>query len=75
MSVVTLLAIYAISWWITLFAILPLGVRSQLESGEITPGTEPGAPASPRVWRAVGITSLVAFPVSGLLYLFITSVF
>lgn len=73
MSIVTLLAIYAISWWTTLFAILPLGVRSQLESGEVTPGTEPGAPATPRVWRSVGITTLVAFPVSGLLYLFVTA--
>lgn len=72
MSIVTLLAIYAISWWTTLFAILPLGVRSQLESGEVTPGTEPGAPATPRVWRSVWITTLVAFPVSGLLYLFVT---
>lgn len=75
MSVVTLLAIYAVSWWTTLFAILPLGVRSQLESGEITPGTEPGAPSAPRVWRAVWITTLVAFPVSGLLYVFVTTTF
>lgn len=73
MSIVTLLAMYAVSWWITLFAILPLGIRSQVESGDVTPGTEPGAPSKPRIWRAVWITSLVALPVSGLLYLFVTT--
>lgn len=74
MSITTLLAVYLVSWWLTLFAVLPLGVRSQIESGVVVPGTEPGAPSSPRVWRAVGITTLAAIPVSIALYLFITMV-
>ena len=40
----TFLAIYLIIWWTVLFAVLPWGVRSQEESGEVTPGTDPGAP-------------------------------
>ena len=31
-----------------LFAVLPWGVRSQEESGEVAPGTDPGAPAAHR---------------------------
>ena len=72
MSVITILAMYAVSWWITLFAVLPLGVRSQVESGEITPGTEPGAPAKPRLLRVIAITTVAAIPVAvGLYYLII----
>jgi predicted secreted protein len=44
MSIFTALAIYFVIWWIVLFAVLPWGVRSQHESGEMTPGTDPGAP-------------------------------
>ena len=29
-------------WWVVLFAVLPWGVRSQQESGEVAPGTDPG---------------------------------
>jgi predicted secreted protein len=43
-SIFTALAIYFVIWWIVLFAVLPWGVRSQHESGEMTPGTDPGAP-------------------------------
>ena len=40
-------AIYFVIWWIVLFAVLPWGVRSQHESGDSAPGTDPGAPAMP----------------------------
>ncbi|MFD2251513.1 putative secreted protein [Pseudochelatococcus lubricantis] len=58
-SVVGMLALYFIIWWITLFAILPLGVRSQWED-EVVPGTEPGAPQRPKMWRKALITTVVA---------------
>ena len=60
MSITTVIAIYFLIWWITLFAVLPWGVRSQHESGEIAPGTDPGAPAVHRVWRALLWTTIVA---------------
>ena len=41
MSTSTLIAIYFLIWWITLFAILPWGVRNQEESGDVIPGTDP----------------------------------
>ncbi len=37
-------AIYFVVWWLVLFAVLPFGVRSQHEGGEIIPGSDPGAP-------------------------------
>ena len=41
MPIFTALAIYFVIWWIVLFAVLPWGVHSQHESGEMTPGTDP----------------------------------
>ena len=54
MSVTTGLAIYFLIWWVTLFAVLPFGVRSQHEA-ETAPGTDPGAvdEAAARISRAV----------------------
>ncbi|MET0606584.1 MAG: DUF1467 family protein [Beijerinckiaceae bacterium] len=55
-----LFAIYFVVWWTLLFAVLPFGVRSQAESGEVTPGTDPGAPVAPRLWVKALWTSIVA---------------
>ena len=68
MSAATLVAIYFIIWWVVLFAVLPWGVRSQEESGEVTPGTDPGAPAIHRVWRKLVWTTALASLLFGLFY-------
>lgn len=70
------LALYFVIWWILLFAILPFGVRSQAESGEVVAGSEPGAPAVPALQEKAIWTTLVAsvvlvvvaavFPLAGL---------
>ena len=44
MSLSFALAIYAIIWWIVLFAILPIGVRTQEEEGDVSPGSAESAP-------------------------------
>jgi len=72
MATSTLIAIYFLIWWVTLFAILPWGVRNQEESGEVAPGTDPGAPAMHRMWRKLGWTTLVATVIVGILYLIYT---
>jgi predicted secreted protein len=58
-SIVGMLALYFIIWWITLFAVLPLGIRGQWE-GEVVPGTEPGAPQRPGLRRKILITSAIS---------------
>ena len=50
MSLATAIAIYFIIWWVVLFMILPWGVRSQEEGGDIVSGSDPGAPVVPRLW-------------------------
>lgn len=72
MSVATALAIYFIIWWTVLFAVLPWGVRSQEESGAVAKGTDPGAPAIPRLGRKLIWTSVVAAVVFTLWYVVYT---
>jgi len=53
------IAIYFLIWWITLFAVLPFGVKSQHEA-ETEPGTDPGAPVLHRMFQKVIWTTLVS---------------
>ncbi|HZB90237.1 MAG TPA: DUF1467 family protein [Stellaceae bacterium] len=50
-------ASFILIWWVVLFAVLPFGVKP-VEHSDI--GHAAGAPANPRLWRKVGITTLVA---------------
>lgn len=60
MSITLGLALYFIIWWVTLFAVLPFGVHTQGDAGEIVQGTPESAPAAPRALRTIAITTLVA---------------
>lgn len=63
------LAIYFIIWWLVLFAVMPFGVRSQIEAGEVAPGTEQGAPHHHRMVRNALVTTVVSAVVFGLYYI------
>jgi predicted secreted protein len=54
------LSLYFVIWWTALFAVLPFGIRSQHEDGPVTPGTDPGAPALPRLREKAVWTTLLA---------------
>lgn len=67
------LAIYGIIWFLTLFMVLPFGVQSQHESGEIVPGSEGGAPVRPQIWKKLGINTIVATVFFAIAYWLLTS--
>lgn len=60
MTLTTALAAFFLIWWVTLFAVLPWGVHSQHESGDMAPGTDPGAPVSFRLGQKLLWTTVVA---------------
>ena len=60
MAISTALAVYFIIWWVVLFAVLPWGIRSQAESGDVVPGSDPGAPALPHLLAKLVWTTVVA---------------
>ena len=68
MSWVSLVAIYFVVWWICLFMVLPFNVRNQSDDGNVVPGTEPGAPAFPRLWPKLLINSILSAVIVALLF-------
>lgn len=60
MSVTFAIAIYVVLWWTVLFAVLPIGVRTQGEDGSVVPGTPESAPTTPRLVRVALITTLIS---------------
>lgn len=60
MQIYSLIAIYFIIWWLVIFMILPFGVRTQAEEGDVTLGTTPSAPIRPMLIRKAIITSIVS---------------
>jgi predicted secreted protein len=68
------IAIYFIIWWVTLFVVLPFGVKNAAEAGEaVEEGNDEGAPVVHGMkWKA-GLTTVIAAVVFALLYWLLTS--
>jgi len=60
MQIYSLIAIYFVIWWLVIFMILPFGIRTQAEEGDVTLGTTPSAPSRPMLLRKAIITSIVS---------------
>lgn len=54
------IATFMILWWLSLFIVLPIGVRGQAEENDIAHGTEPGAPTRSNMLRNVVWSTLLA---------------
>jgi predicted secreted protein len=54
---ITGIAVYIVVWWVTVFAVLPWGVR---RAENPLPGTVESAPDNPRLGRKFLITTVVA---------------
>jgi predicted secreted protein len=62
-------AIYFIIWWIVLFAMLPIGVRTSEEAGEkASPGTAESAPHMPNLLPKMVATTVVSTVIFVALY-------
>jgi predicted secreted protein len=68
MNLVLAIAVYVFIWWITLFAVLPFGVRTQHEAGSVVPGTPESAPAQQRMIRIFLINTVLATAVFAVVY-------
>lgn len=60
MSLFSAFVVYLLIWWITLFGVLPFGVRGQAEQGTVVKGSEPGAPSESGMKRKFVITTVIA---------------
>jgi predicted secreted protein len=69
MTWVSLAAIYIVVWWICLFVVLPIGVRTQGEEGDTILGTPESAPLRPMLLRKALATTVLAAIVVGVAWL------
>ena len=73
MQPISAIAIFFIIWWLVFFPVLTLGDRRATRESELVAGTDPGAPAAPRLRRRVMITTVVATVVFVIVYMLINS--
>ena len=57
MSVTSAIVVFAVTWFMVLFVVLPLRLRTQGDDGEVVPGTHAGAPSDPQLGRRALITT------------------
>ncbi len=72
-SLVFGIAIYGIVWFLTLFMVLPFGVRTQSEAGAIEPGSSESAPDQPALGKRLLITTILALVLFAGVYWVLTS--
>jgi predicted secreted protein len=72
MSLAFAIALYFIIWWVVLFAMLPIGVRTSEEVGEkATPGNAESAPHVPNMLPKMLATTVVSAIVFAVVYVII----
>lgn len=60
MTITAAFVLYAVSWFMTLFVVLPLRNTTQGDTGVIVPGTPASAPAGFVIKRKAWITTIFA---------------
>ena len=73
MSITAAIVLFAVTWFMVFFIVLPLRLVTQGDAGEVVPGTPKGAPRDEMVGRKAKITTVFAVIVWAILYLVITS--
>lgn len=66
MSPFSIFVVYLLIWWVTLFAVLPFGIRGQAEENDIVHGSDPGAPTTINMKRKAWITTGIATVIWGI---------
>jgi len=68
MPIGSIIAVFFVVWWLSFVAVLPIGTRSQSDAGEVTAGTDPGAPVSPQLLRKALIATALSIVMTLLLF-------
>ena len=69
MSITGSIVVFILLWWLVLFIILPRNISSQQERGSITKGTDPGAPASPKITKKLILTTIISLLLFAIIYI------
>ena len=73
MTISAAAVLFAVIWFMTLFIVLPIGLRTQGDKGEIVPGTHASSPVNAQLGRKVKWVTLITILLWVPLYFIITS--
>ncbi len=73
MTISAAAVLFAVIWFMTLFIVLPIGLRTQGDKGEIVPGTHASSPVNAQLGRKVKWVTLITILLWVPLYFVITS--
>ena len=73
MSITAAIVLFAVTWFMTFFVVLPLRFTSQGDAGAVVPGTPASAPAGFIVKRKAKITTIAALIIWAILSAIILS--
>lgn len=60
MTITGAIVLFAVTWFMVFFCVLPWQFVSQSQSGEIVPGTPASAPTDAQIGRKAKITTVIA---------------
>ncbi len=60
MTITGALVLFAVTWFMVFFCVLPLNFTSQADAGTVVPGTPRSAPADHLIGKKAKITSVIA---------------
>ncbi len=63
MTITAALVLFVVIWFLTLFVVLPIGLATQDEAGDVAPGTPASAPANPRLRRKFAIVTAITLAI------------
>lgn len=74
MNIASAIVVFAMAWFLALFCLLPVSIRSQEEAGDDIPeGAMPGAPSNPNMKiKLIGAT-IIAFIITAIAWWAIAS--
>ncbi len=60
MNILAAIVLFLVLWFLTLFVVLPLRLRSQDEAGDVVPGTPGSAPVAPGLKRKFMLVTIIS---------------
>lgn len=73
MAITSAIVLYAVIWFLTLFMVLPIRLKSQQDIGEVVPGTPASAPADPQLKKRALIVTLITTVVWAIIFTIIVT--
>lgn len=73
MTITAAIVLFAVTWFMVFFCVLPLRFKSQAEEGAVTPGTPASAPEDPMLGKKARLTTVLAAVIFAGIYLLISS--